>query len=649
MANPIIAILEDDEMLSQALKKALEKNSFEVMASKSPEEVVEFLNNNPVNTLFVDCLLPVGSGVDVVVEVRKKHPASLLNVVMMSGIFTDASFVKDTVRATQASSFLKKPFDLADAVACVKVAQPSTQTESRSAESPRKEIYNLFSKPKVSVREKRKAIEALDEMHGFDLPYLYSLLVETQATGHLNIVGAKGELSGITFSHGKIVGVDIVDQETQIGKLLIQAGFVFPDDLRDALTENGNKRVGEKLIQKGLLSPHAFNIGMANQMSIRLSRTITDSPIKVNFVATEVELTVPHIDSDSLSVFLHDWIASKISLSWLKSHYVQWEDYVLMKTPSFTPDHPILSMPLIAHFTGLTEYFTSGLPLGQLLETKKFPEDSSYKALYLLLAKGLFAFNEVPVVQSTGATHSVKKLLAQVQGKNKLEVWDFMVRITRGEESQPAQIFSDFMRLLGPEPIANLKDPISKEAAKSYLKLKSLAEESFTFCKSGNRDKMKEEIARSEIEGKIKAASLFEEGKAALQKAQYSIASPLFVKAISADPGLEKIKLYQIWAKLGVSENQMQKTQILRDVELELMQVPPEEKFDHLFSFVMGLYYKAKGDFGQAKKSFEKAAYLDASFIPAKRELSLLGNAAKPKDVFNRDLKDFVAGFFKKR
>jgi FixJ family two-component response regulator/tetratricopeptide (TPR) repeat protein len=647
MANPKVAILEDDETLSQALKKALEKNSYEVLASKSTTEVMDFLNNNPVNTLFVDCLLPLGSGVDFVVEVRKNHPASLLNVVMMSGIFTDAAFVKDSVRTTQATSFLKKPFDLAEAVACVKVMKVAAQTERIA--SPKKDIYNLFSKPKVSVREKRKAIEALDEMHGFDLPYLYSLLVETQATGHLNIVGAKGELSGISFSHGKIVGVDIVDQETQIGKLLIQGGFIFPDDLRDALSETGTKRVGEKLIQRGLLSPHGFNIGMANQMSIRLSRTITDVPIKVNFVATDVELTVPHIDSDSLSVFLHDWIASKFSLSWLKAHYVQWEDYVLMKTPSFVPEHPILSMPMIAHFTGLTEYFTSGLPLGQLLESKKFPEENSFKALYLLLAKGLLSFNENPVFVGTGEVQSVKKILAQMQGKNKLEVWDFMVRITDGEQAQPAKIFNDFVRILGPEPLVNLKDPLSKEAAKAYLTLKAMAEESFAFSKGGNREKMKEEIARSEIEIKIKASSYFEEGKAALQKAQYSIAGPLFVKAIAADPRLEKIKLYQIWARLG-QENPAQKGQILRDVELELMQVPPEEKFDALYSFVMGLYYKSKGDFSEAKKSFEKAINLDIGFIPAKRELSrLLTSNAKPKDVFNRDLKDLVSGFFKKK
>jgi len=72
MANPKVAILEDDETLSQALKKALEKNSFDVLASKSTAEVMDFLNNNPVNTLFVDCLLPVGSGVDFAKHQRRQ-------------------------------------------------------------------------------------------------------------------------------------------------------------------------------------------------------------------------------------------------------------------------------------------------------------------------------------------------------------------------------------------------------------------------------------------------------------------------------------------------------------------------------------------------------------------------------------------------
>jgi lipoprotein NlpI len=77
--------------------------------------------------------------------------------------------------------------------------------------------------------------------------------------------------------------------------------------------------------------------------------------------------------------------------------------------------------------------------------------------------------------------------------------------------------------------------------------------------------------------------------------------------------------------------------------------VPPEEKFDALYSFVLGLFQKAKGDFGAAKKSFEKAFNLDANLIQARREISILAQKSQKKDVMNRDLKDLVSDFFKKR
>ncbi len=81
------------------------------------------------------------------------------------------------------------------------------------------------------------------------------------------------------------------------------------------------------------------------------------------------------------------------------------------------------------------------------------------------------------------------------------------------------------------------------------------------------------------------------------------------------------------------------------------MQIPPDERYDALYPFVMGLYQKAKGDSVNARKSFEKAQAMDPSFIATKRELSLLDAArnAPKQDVFNMDLKDVVANFFKKK
>lgn len=640
-----VVILEDDATLGNALKAAFSRDGFEVFLSGKTEEVRDYLSSNPVNTLFVDCLLSGGSGVDFVESIRKKFPSSTLDVVMMSGIFTDSSFVKDALRSTQAISFLKKPFEMKEALAQVKVLAPLVSEEEVES-SPRKQLYQIFSKPKVSVREKRKAIEALDEIHGFDLPYLYSLLVETQATGHLNIVSEKGEVSGISFSQGKIVAVDILDKETYLGKLLIESGFILPDDLEEALSISSPKKLGERLIQGNLLSPHAFNIALANQMSIRLSRTISDESLKVNFVATEVDLTFPHIDSDAFAVFLHDWVASKIENSWLKTHYMQWGDYTINCSPTFDPKSPFLSLPLIASLPGFVEHFVKGQTLNQVMDGRKYPEETSYKVLHLLLTKGCLIFAErMKVVDEADRLKTLKKILGQLQEKNKLEIWDLMSRMAGGAESESSFIYQEFIALLGPTPL-----PAQKEASMAFRAIKSIADSAFEFAKTGNRDKMKEAIAKDEVELKMKAASQFEEAKNLLQKSQFDPAAKILQKVFNIDPSADKIKLYMAWAKLGHADNQSTKLQILKEIEMDLLQIPPEEKFDALYNYVLGLYYKLKGDSLSARKSMEKAINMDSALIVARRELTVLNaNMAPKKDVMNRDLKDLVAGFFKKK
>lgn len=155
MSKPKVAILEDDSTLASAMKAAFERAGFDVVVSNQGSEIADYIKKYPVACLFVDCLLPGGSGVDFVTSLRKTYPPNVLDVVMMSGIFTDAGFVKETIRATQASTFLKKPFELSEALEKVKTP---VSLESEAELSPRKALYLLFNKPKVSVREKENPL-----------------------------------------------------------------------------------------------------------------------------------------------------------------------------------------------------------------------------------------------------------------------------------------------------------------------------------------------------------------------------------------------------------------------------------------------------------------------------------------------------------
>nr|BFD69131.1 hypothetical protein HAGR004_41530 [Bdellovibrio sp. HAGR004] len=351
----------------------------------------------------------------------------------------------------------------------------------------------------------------------------------------------------------------------------------------------------------------------------------------------------PSIDADTLSYYLHDWIASKISVSWLKSLYVMWAGNVIVKSPTFRDDHPALTMSLVKSLDGLTVKLNNQVTLTQLLEIKGYSEVAVYKAIHFLLTKGLVVFAQRAAFTNPAEQLKViRKIHAELEHKNSYEIVAYMETGTGGGSAE--SILADFMTLLGEEPSDR-----ASEVYSYWHKVRALAEEAISASKDSNKiDQFRQASQRSEAEAKLKATSLMEEVKKALQYTQFAKALEILAEVATLNPQMHQLHLYSAWAKLG-SVDVAKKQFVLKEVELELLQVPPDERYDTLFPFVIGLFNKIKGDMVAARKSFEKSVALDPSFIPARRELSILSSQNKKQDVFNMDLKQAISGFFKKR
>ena len=636
-----VVVLEDDKTLSGALKSLLAREGIEAFVTASPDEARNFLTQHRIATIFIDCLLPTENGVDFARNLRAQFPKEILDVVLMSGIFTEVGFIRDSLRETGAVSFLKKPFANEELLNLVKKSDVVVE----EAPHPRKILYRLFSRPDASAREKRKAVEALEDIHGFDLPLIYSVLVDAKLSGHLNIVSASGDVSGIVFSEGVIVGVDIADKETYLGKLLIESGYIRPDDLNEVLNIRNTKKIGEKLIQGNLLSPHGFNIVLSNQMSLRLSRTIVNENVRVNFVPGEVERTEPHIDSELFQVFLHDWIASKLTLEWLKTNFTQWASARFVRSPLYSQRVSALQMPLVSNLEGVIEKLVSGVTLAEVLDSKLYGEETFYKTLHFLLTRGLLACEDHTALKPEERTAVMRKMLQQFAQKNRVEIFDLMARMTSQSAENPEKVYKEYLSLLGAEPLAT-----EKELVVLYQQLLQLSKGAYDFARSGNREKMKEEFLRGEVEMRLKAANFFEEGKNFLQRSQHREALEIIQKAATLDSRIDKLHLYLAWAKLGLIEQSRNRAQTIKEIDMDLMQVSPEDKFDALYSFVMGLSWKVKGDLTAARKAFEKSIALDNTMIVARREMTVLSSMEPAKtDLFNDDLTALVGNFFTRK
>lgn len=633
-----ILILEDDESLGTALKEVLSRAGHYVYMASRPDEAMSLVGAHNVDFVFVDCLLPQMTGLDFVEKARQTYPSTKFKVILMSGIYSDKQFVQEALAKTQALAFLKKPFDLEQVLKLVKKDDVPRKEES----SARKLLYQMFANPTVTNRQKRKVIESIEEVSGFDLPFLYSLLAETKSSGYLNIYNADGTVSGISFCNGNIVGVDVDDRTTFLGEMLIQSGYATPIDVQTALRDKNTRRIGNYLIQNNQLSPHAFDIILTEQMNIRLVRTIVDHKIRVNFAATEVDMSNPSIDADTLSFFLHDWIASKISVSWLKSLYTMWQGNLIGKSPTFRDDHPALSMSLVKNLEGFTNKLNEQVTLNQLLEVKDYSEVAVYKALHFLLTKGLIVFaQKTSYANVQDQMKALKKMWTNFEGKDTYEVAAYLESIVMAGGSGEA-VMSEFMTLIG-------EQPNDKETLDLWHKLKNSAEEAVRVAKDSSKlEQMRQDSQRSEAEAKLKANNLMDDVKKTLQLNQFSRALTQLAEIAKLNPQIQHLHIYNSWAKMG-GVDPAKKQFFVKDIELELLQVPPDERYEPVFLFVIGLFNKMKGDIMGAKKSFEKCMAMDPGFIPARREMSLLVQQNKKQDVFNMDLKQVVSGFFKRR
>jgi hypothetical protein len=410
------------------------------------------------------------------------------------------------------------------------------------------------------------------------------------------------------------------------------------------LKAQSQRRVGQELVQSNQLSPHAFDLMLAQQMNVRLSRTITEEKVKINFASAEVERVSPHLDAEDLTEFLHDWIASKISVAWLKSLYLMWSGYIVVLSPNADKNNRAYSMQLPKSLDGLLNRLGAKLTLSQLLSLPGYNEKTVYKAVHFLLTKGLILFEQKSSFASAEEQlQAVRKIASEIQGRNNFEIMSYMEAATLSAE-QGESVLDDFVALLGPMP-----GDQRSEFYKTWSQIKIRVEDAVRASSDQKqRTQFRETSARTEAEGKLKANQMIEEVKQALQLNQFGKAQTLLTEIVKLYPEIPQLHIFAAWTKLGAMDGAKKTPLQLKEVELELMQIPPDERYDSLFPFVVGLFNRSKGDIVGARKSFEKSIALDPSFIVARRELNLLGNQKK-QDLLSMDLKDMVSGFFKKR
>lgn len=101
-------IIDDDSFIRQVLKMILDELSISVLhESSSLADARDALKSHSADVIFLDIMLPDGSGLDLIPDIKELVPDG--KIIMISGNATEGS-VKEAIKRG-ASGFVVKPFN----------------------------------------------------------------------------------------------------------------------------------------------------------------------------------------------------------------------------------------------------------------------------------------------------------------------------------------------------------------------------------------------------------------------------------------------------------------------------------------------------------------------------------------------------------
>jgi CheY-like chemotaxis protein len=620
-----VLIVEDDTTQRDSLVAAVKKAGYKAVGVRKPEEAESLARLKPIHGLVVDCMLPGKSGVELV-ESLKTTVVDEAVVIFVSGIYRDKSYQQEAVTKTKAERFFQKPFNLEELTALL------SQKLDRFVETPKVDLHALLAAPFASQRERRKALDHVEEMYGFDLPFVFSILMESESSGYLNIVDERQNIFGVTFAKGLIAKVDSETTILQTRKILLRHGFITEKEL-DEVTQKKPSDLVKALVDEGLMSPHVQGLIKAEQIIIELNRIVGPDKLNINFV--QDRKMKPEVDDLNGAQFLpqlHDMVANKIPFDYLKKFYATWLGHVIRLGPGFQDQPAVLALPLARTIPGLFDMFKGEVTIEDIVSNHRAQEETVYRSIHLLALRRVVVFDETRRVKNLEEHIArLKNIHASIKGKNPVEIFQYFGLSANPKAREVNQIYKEFAK-------SNHPDTLPASAPEDVKKMNHEVFSSVTgahdiLTDETKKEKHLNEMKQATAEKQLRAEDDLAEAYALMTRGKFTEARPKIAAARLLYDS-EKAKLYEKWVllKTGATSKETALTQID-----ELRKMSSDAKKTALYLFVSGMLRRRAGFIEDAERELNKALQADGNFMDVRRELASL-NSTKPEKISVNDM-----------
>ena len=594
-----VLIVEDDVTQGKALQEAFSRVGYKSVLCATSVQALTYAQRMEFHCLIVDCLLPKINGVELVegiLQLALNKPI----VYLVTGIFKDKNFIKEAMARTGADMFFIKPLNLEEILSQVAAAF----AEFASPNLP--SVLKLYASRPIAENELLKLIDTESTIHAFHLPKLYQRLFETTLTGELTLIAANGEVSSVGFSQGKIISVRTPDKESFFGSLAVSHGFVDPEDVLEALKDPVRKTIGQKLIESSSLSPHAIQVILQEQLALRLSQTIQDDVVSLQWVRKKFPSPAITLSETRIEHLMEDWLASKITFDWTKSMFMLWGPFQIEGEfhPRIQGPHTIEEVFSDSHFheeTDVPDMFEA-LIRGRAFMGSRGERAQDFSFLESRLDKMALDFKHQTYFQFLGL----------------------------GEKAQIREVNKAFEGLKESFDPGNLPDGCPSEIMEKCTHVFKLIEKSRdTLIDDVERLRYLHLLQNKRSQELMDSEPIYHAAILEIASGHHASAAEKFQGLLDRKLEFRDLRAYRIWS--GIKCNRSYSA-------LRLDQIPPEERHSPAYMMAKGVYHKSKGQFKKAFEAFRTAHVLDPRLTVAKHELQKLMVELQKNKSQNRDM-----------
>lgn len=103
-----ILIVDDEEGIRQVISMNIQKSHFNIIESSSGNEAYGKCQQQSIDLIITDMMMPDGTGMELLQRVRKEGPNPNVPVIFVTAF---SRFAKDQVMNSGANAFFDKPID----------------------------------------------------------------------------------------------------------------------------------------------------------------------------------------------------------------------------------------------------------------------------------------------------------------------------------------------------------------------------------------------------------------------------------------------------------------------------------------------------------------------------------------------------------